>query len=659
MLAAAAVVLPGAAFVVSAEKAGLSESGLRVSDSPARGERPQRNARTESRLESAGISSQFERYWVTYEVAGVLARIERGEIGRDEAKMELMKLCGFNDDGNCRRGSESRIVWKDELLAAVATEAEHETIRAELEAIREYGLCSLEIEVLCIQGPAAEIRAILESEGPLAEPLLKEQRDREATEGHFTCGSLVAHMDLEQVMRQSKANRAVRVLASPRLRVQAGQTATVRIGEEIPVGSAEAKESAAVRHVPVGLEMQFQPRLRAGNKVLLYSDVTLSEAVRVESQTHSEGTSWRASGIRVVSHKASSTTFGPLGDTIAIHTQGAADDKEDSEQTLFLVRVEKSEAGPPTAKRQSAVQPAWDLLGLQLEAIDEDEFHRDFNTHYRGGLRVTKVRPDSQAVEQGLRVGDILVGLHNWETRSLKNLDFVLSRADLEELSPLKYYILRGDDALYGYIRVAKPPETGNHRTANGLVAKTYPVADLVLLRNPISIQPMSKRASTSRPKARMPLPPRPSNEPAPAPLPPSLAAQEDRPSGLDSLISLITSTIAPAMWDKAGGSGNITASEPNLSLEIRQTEDVHNEIADLLTRLRRPLEVQVVLRIRTVEVSREFREQHWPEMSEKSHSTVMTAGAVETLLKRVRSAPSAESGRVGEGPKVTLFNGQ
>ncbi|MEN6405847.1 MAG: trypsin-like peptidase domain-containing protein [Thermoguttaceae bacterium] len=97
-------------------------------------------------------------------------------------------------------------------------------------------------------------------------------------------------------------------------------------------------------------------------------------------------------------------------------------------------------------------QPAWDVLGLELKAIDADEFRRDYQTRYRGGLMVTAVRPNSPASAQSIAVGDVLVGMHVWETVSMDNVAYILKRPDLATLSPMKFFILRGDETLYGYL---------------------------------------------------------------------------------------------------------------------------------------------------------------------------------------------------------------
>ena len=51
--------------------------------------------------------------------------------------------------------------------------------------------------------------------------------------------------------------------------------------------------------------------------------------------------------------------------------------------------------------------------------------------------------------------GDVLVGMHIWETVSLENVAYILKRPDFASLSPVKFFILRGDETLYGYLPVA------------------------------------------------------------------------------------------------------------------------------------------------------------------------------------------------------------
>ena len=132
------------------------------------------------------------------------------------------------------------------------------------------------------------------------------------------------------------------------------------------------------------------------------------------------------------------------GDKIELAVQ-RADDSVTMELTL---------AGSPV-KPKTPTDPAWQVLGLDLQPIPSERFRRMHQTRYRGGLTVTGVRPDGPAAKQGIRSGDVLVGMHVWETVSMENISYILKRSDFAALSPLKFFILRGNETLYGYLPVA------------------------------------------------------------------------------------------------------------------------------------------------------------------------------------------------------------
>ena len=97
---------------------------------------------------------------------------------------------------------------------------------------------------------------------------------------------------------------------------------------------------------------------------------------------------------------------------------------------------------------------AWNVLGLRLTPVGASEF-KQYQSRYRGGLSISEVRPSSPAARQGLRHGDVLVGMHIWETVSIDNVNYILNRPDFADLDPVKFYILRGTETLYGHFSVA------------------------------------------------------------------------------------------------------------------------------------------------------------------------------------------------------------
>lgn len=98
---------------------------------------------------------------------------------------------------------------------------------------------------------------------------------------------------------------------------------------------------------------------------------------------------------------------------------------------------------------------AWRVLGVRLAPAPSGLFTTTNESRYRGGLQVTAVRGDGPAAQRGVRRGDVLVGLHKWETVSMENIAYILGSAEFRETQPIKFFVLRGDETLYGHLRVA------------------------------------------------------------------------------------------------------------------------------------------------------------------------------------------------------------
>jgi serine protease Do len=113
----------------------------------------------------------------------------------------------------------------------------------------------------------------------------------------------------------------------------------------------------------------------------------------------------------------------------------------------------KAIASRPALSGEAA--KVWDVLGLQLTEEPRSTFQRR-NTRYRGGMRVDSVRPNSPAAEEGILPGDILVGMHKWETASEQDIQYIVARPTLADMGKLKFYVLRGQSTLYGHLSVAK-----------------------------------------------------------------------------------------------------------------------------------------------------------------------------------------------------------
>jgi serine protease Do len=102
--------------------------------------------------------------------------------------------------------------------------------------------------------------------------------------------------------------------------------------------------------------------------------------------------------------------------------------------------------------RPAAVDLVWRKLGLRLAQVNPDAVAR-VNRQLNGGLEVTAVQPNSVAGRAGIHRGDVLVGLHQWETLSLDNVVFVLNHPDLASFNPLSFYIVRGGQVRRGWMQ--------------------------------------------------------------------------------------------------------------------------------------------------------------------------------------------------------------
>jgi serine protease Do len=111
------------------------------------------------------------------------------------------------------------------------------------------------------------------------------------------------------------------------------------------------------------------------------------------------------------------------------------------------------EAGRTTYTAASTSgDPLWRRLGVRLQPVPPEMVTRN-NPQLHGGMMIADVRPDSGASKAGLQRGDILVGLHNWETLNVDSVTWVLNHPDLSTFNPLRFYILRGGQVHRGFVQ--------------------------------------------------------------------------------------------------------------------------------------------------------------------------------------------------------------
>src|SRR5690606_35032590 len=78
---------------------------------------------------------------------------------------------------------------------------------------------------------------------------------------------------------------------------------------------------------------------------------------------------------------------------------------------------------------------AWSLIGIQARPVAESTIRRlntRMRTKYRGGLYIASVRPGSPADQQGISTGDVLLGIHGWQTSNMADLAGILEHPDMQ-----------------------------------------------------------------------------------------------------------------------------------------------------------------------------------------------------------------------------------
>lgn len=125
---------------------------------------------------------------------------------------------------------------------------------------------------------------------------------------------------------------------------------------------------------------------------------------------------------------------------------------DDDQLKDFEVKLVKSRV-----KKTTPAAIAWAPLGVKVVLANAAEM-KDRHPNYKQGLKITSVRPDSPADNEGIMAGDILVAMHGWKTESLENLAYVLQRDDVIQRKSFMFYVLRDKEPYWGQMRVANLP---------------------------------------------------------------------------------------------------------------------------------------------------------------------------------------------------------
>jgi serine protease Do len=132
------------------------------------------------------------------------------------------------------------------------------------------------------------------------------------------------------------------------------------------------------------------------------------------------------------------------GDSVAILVR-----RGDKEQTIKLALV----SGDRPVRPVAAPDVIWQKLGVQFAPVAADTVNR-VNGQLHGGLEITNISAGGAAAKAGLKKGDVLVGLHTWETVNVDNVHYVLNHPDLATFNPVPFFIVRGGQIRKGQLPV-------------------------------------------------------------------------------------------------------------------------------------------------------------------------------------------------------------
>lgn len=226
-----------------------------------------------------------------------------------------------------------------------------------------------------------------------------------------------------------------------------GINAAVRIGAQgigfaIPVDRAAeiaadmiAKHRSGTFESPLGVTTRYgngQPRV---------------EVVRASGSELQRGDVIKAIGDRTIhnrlDYELALLDRGPGADVqVSVERNGAR-------VTSKLLLDSHSAPRVQLASTTSTQDLAYRQLGLRLEAADGTRV-REIDGSYKGGLRVAAVRSGSPAHAAQIQVGDILVGLMEWQTPNWEDLGWIFKSPDWKSSAEPKFYIMRGNDVFWG-----------------------------------------------------------------------------------------------------------------------------------------------------------------------------------------------------------------
>ena len=122
--------------------------------------------------------------------------------------------------------------------------------------------------------------------------------------------------------------------------------------------------------------------------------------------------------------------------------------------SVFTIDSKLTGSSSPARPLVNLESKVWKILGVKLAEIPTQKF-RQISSRYGGGLQVTQIRSGSQAMAQNIRPGDVLLGIHEWETTSLGHIAYIIDQETVYKADQVEFFVLRNGEVLKGSFRLA------------------------------------------------------------------------------------------------------------------------------------------------------------------------------------------------------------
>ena len=135
-----------------------------------------------------------------------------------------------------------------------------------------------------------------------------------------------------------------------------------------------------------------------------------------------------------------------------------------SDGEVGLVSLQQRRGSSTTPRLTGVNQRIWTSFGIQGEPVTQTtlrSLNAQMDTTYEAGLKLTSIRKGSVAAMHGLESGDILLGIRNWQTASMNDLDFILRQDEVRSGEQSQFFIVRAKKTMIGTLQLA----SSNRRT--------------------------------------------------------------------------------------------------------------------------------------------------------------------------------------------------